>query len=135
MDDGKAGWSSIELGVGRRHCLLKNWSQTQAVGIMISKVLVANCSSVSWMKKLRCSKDVIKLSAEVLTPLVVFRSVDHHDSLFQNNCLNCQTFNSLAILSVRGKVQNHRQSPDFPLFFFPNLLSSRDLFFSFLVNW
>ena len=82
VDDGRAGCSSLELGMGRRHCLLKDWSHTQAVGITISKVLVANCSPVSWMRKLRCSKDVIKLSAEVLTPLVVFRSVDHHDPVY-----------------------------------------------------
>lgn len=49
-DDGEAGCSSTGLGVGRRCCLLKFWPQTQAVGSSISKVLVADCSFVFWMR-------------------------------------------------------------------------------------
>lgn len=52
--------------------LLQLWSQTRVVGTAISKVSVACCSSISWIRHLRCSKEVLRLRVEDFMPLLVF---------------------------------------------------------------
>lgn len=52
--------------------LLQLRSQTRVVGTAISKVSVASCSSISWIRHLRCSKEVLRLRVEDFVLLLVF---------------------------------------------------------------
>lgn len=71
MDGREAGCSSVGLGWGEDTACSSSGPQP-AVGTSISQVLMANGSSISWLWKLRCSKELIKWSAEALVSLVVF---------------------------------------------------------------